>query len=181
MCQLGLGLLPLLDQFRPLSNVGPIPSPPHYLPVIGISAPGVLVVLGIRGWVLWCVLAHSRWLLAGAWTPGLGRAYDWGVICPGVSDLWVHCWICSGVDGCRRGLWARRCSSLGLLHCGCWVVSLAFSPAPSWGGSGSPGSGSPGVPVLWGAFGCLWLGFPPYLSQVLGGRSVAPHTYYCIF
>ncbi|MEQ2248615.1 hypothetical protein ILYODFUR_020801 [Ilyodon furcidens] len=35
---LGLGLLPLLDQFRPPLNVGPIPSPPHYLSVVGISA-----------------------------------------------------------------------------------------------------------------------------------------------
>ncbi|MED6239164.1 hypothetical protein ATANTOWER_002841 [Ataeniobius toweri] len=41
-----------------------------------------------------------------------------GMICPGVSGLWVHGWICSGVDGCRRGPWARRCISLGLLHCG---------------------------------------------------------------
>ncbi|MEQ2229308.1 hypothetical protein ILYODFUR_017552 [Ilyodon furcidens] len=54
----------------PPSNVGPIPSLPNYLPVVGVSAPGVLVVLSIRGWVLWCVLANSRWLLAGAWSPG---------------------------------------------------------------------------------------------------------------
>ncbi|KAK5614028.1 hypothetical protein CRENBAI_012256 [Crenichthys baileyi] len=45
-----------------------------------VSLPaGELVVLGIR--VLWCVLAHSRWLLAGAWTPGLSRASAWGVMC----------------------------------------------------------------------------------------------------
>ncbi|MED6234095.1 hypothetical protein ATANTOWER_022212, partial [Ataeniobius toweri] len=126
---------------------------------------GVLVVLSIRGWVLWCVLAHSWWLLAGAWTPGLCRASAWGVICPGVSGLWVHGWICSGVDGCRQGLWTRRCSSLGLLHCGCWVVPLGLSPALLWGGCGSPDNGSPG------AFRYLWLGSPPYLSQVQGGRG----------
>ncbi|MEQ2300832.1 hypothetical protein AMECASPLE_029914 [Ameca splendens] len=58
-----------------------------------------------------------------------------------------------------------------------WDSPLLFSG----GGYGSPSSGSPGVPVLWGAFGCLWLGSPPYLSLVRGGRSVAPHTHYCIF
>ncbi|MEQ2302504.1 hypothetical protein AMECASPLE_007429 [Ameca splendens] len=58
--------------------------------------------------------------------------------------------MCSGVDGCRWGLWAHRCSSLRLLHCGCWVVPLGFSPAPLWGGYSSPGGGSPEVPVLWG-------------------------------
>ncbi|MEQ2160290.1 hypothetical protein GOODEAATRI_032078 [Goodea atripinnis] len=99
-----------------------------------VSLPaGVLVVLGIRGWVLWCVLAHSRWLLAGAWTPWLCRASTWGVICLGVSGLWVHGWICSGVDGCWRGLWAHRCSTLGLLHCGCWVIPQGLSPALLWG------------------------------------------------
>ncbi|MED6235211.1 hypothetical protein ATANTOWER_019883, partial [Ataeniobius toweri] len=31
-----------------------------------------------------------------------------------------------------------------------------------------PGDGSPGVPVVWGAFGCLWLGSPLYLSKSRG-------------
>ncbi|MED6255336.1 hypothetical protein ATANTOWER_008096, partial [Ataeniobius toweri] len=122
--RLGLGLLPLLDQF-----------PPRYTTcrwLVSLPA-GVLVVLGVQAWVLWCVLAHSRWLLAGAWTPGLCRASAWGVICPGFSGLWVHGWICSDIDGCRRGLWAHCCSSLGLLHCGCWVVPLGLSPALLWG------------------------------------------------
>ncbi|MEQ2227828.1 hypothetical protein ILYODFUR_002383 [Ilyodon furcidens] len=70
---------------------------------------GVLVVLGIRDWVLWCVLAHSWWLLAGAWNPGLSRASAWGGIGPGVSGLWVYGWISSGVDGCRRGTVAAGC------------------------------------------------------------------------
>ncbi|MEQ2312510.1 hypothetical protein AMECASPLE_031774 [Ameca splendens] len=38
------------------------------------------------------------------------------------------------------------------------------------GDSGNPDDGSPGVPVLWEAFGCLWLGSPPYLSRVQKGR-----------
>ncbi|MEQ2157428.1 hypothetical protein GOODEAATRI_001800 [Goodea atripinnis] len=42
-----------------------------------------LVVLGVQGWVLWCVLAHFWWLLAL-----LGLC--WGVVCPLVSGLWVH-------------------------------------------------------------------------------------------
>ncbi|KAK5617599.1 hypothetical protein CRENBAI_003144 [Crenichthys baileyi] len=83
-----------------------------------------------------------------AWTPGLCRASAWGVICPRVLGLWVHGWICSGVDGCRRDLWALRCSSPGLLHCRCWVVPLGFPPAPFWGGHGSPCGGSSGAPVL---------------------------------
>ncbi|MED6242201.1 hypothetical protein ATANTOWER_001527 [Ataeniobius toweri] len=32
------------------------------------------------------------------------------------------------------------------------------------------GVGPPGVPVLWGAFGCLWLRFPLCVSRVRGGR-----------
>ncbi|MED6247055.1 hypothetical protein ATANTOWER_028936 [Ataeniobius toweri] len=55
-----------------------------------------------------CTHGSPPWLLAEAWTPGLCRASAWGVICPGVSGLWDHGWICLGVDGCRRGLWARR-------------------------------------------------------------------------
>ncbi|MED6240281.1 hypothetical protein ATANTOWER_018628 [Ataeniobius toweri] len=61
-----------------------------------VSLPtGVLVVLSVLGWVLWWMPAHSLWLLARAWTPGLCRASTWGVIC-----LWVHGWICPGVDSC---------------------------------------------------------------------------------
>ncbi|MEQ2223113.1 hypothetical protein ILYODFUR_033461 [Ilyodon furcidens] len=35
---------------------------------------------------------------------------------------------------------------------------------------GSPGGGPPGIPVLWGAFGCLWLRSPLCLSWVQGGQ-----------
>ncbi|MED6283880.1 hypothetical protein CHARACLAT_013573 [Characodon lateralis] len=76
------------------------------------------------------------WLFAGAWSPGLCLASAWGVKCPGVLGLWVHGWICSSVDGCRRSLWALCCSSLELLHCGCWVdplVELGGSPVLLWG------------------------------------------------
>ncbi|MEQ2178020.1 hypothetical protein GOODEAATRI_009681 [Goodea atripinnis] len=86
------------------------------------------------------------------------------------------------VDSCRRGLWARRCGSLGLLHCRCWVVPLGLSTALLWGGCGSPGGGSPGVPVLWGAFGCLWLGSPLCPPREHGaGRWVLklPIAYFC--
>ncbi|MED6243368.1 hypothetical protein ATANTOWER_019199 [Ataeniobius toweri] len=38
--------------------------------------------------------------------------------------------------------------------------------------------GPSGVPALWVAFGYLWLRSPACLSQVLGGRSVAPHVCY---
>ncbi|MED6259098.1 hypothetical protein ATANTOWER_016954 [Ataeniobius toweri] len=54
-----------------------------------VSQPaGVHAVHGVRGWVLWCVLAHSHWLLASAWAPGFCRAYAWGVMCPRVSDAY---------------------------------------------------------------------------------------------
>ncbi|MEQ2296039.1 hypothetical protein AMECASPLE_020763 [Ameca splendens] len=78
---------------------------------------GVFVVLGVWGWVLWRVPAHSRRLLAMAQALWLCRTSAWGVMCPRVLGLWVHDWICSGVDG--WGLWARCCRSLRLLHCGC--------------------------------------------------------------
>ncbi|MEQ2255501.1 hypothetical protein ILYODFUR_014517 [Ilyodon furcidens] len=78
-------------------------------------------------------------------------------MCPGVLGLWVHGWICTSVDNCQWGLWACCSSSLGLLHCGYWVVAQGLSFALLWGGCGSPGGGPAGVPMLWGALGCLWL------------------------
>ncbi|MED6231742.1 hypothetical protein ATANTOWER_006849 [Ataeniobius toweri] len=74
----------------------------------------------------------------------------------------------SGIVGCWRGLWARHCSSLGLLHGGCRVVLLGLSSALLWVVCGSNSSGPAGVPVPWGAFGCLWLRCPPCLSLVQG-------------
>ncbi|MEQ2233373.1 hypothetical protein ILYODFUR_021072 [Ilyodon furcidens] len=164
--RLGLGLLPLLDQFRPPIKCGAYSLTPHYLPVVGVSArrctcssqylgmgalvcAGSLPVSACRG--------LDPWTLSGLC---LGSDVSWG--------LWVHGWICSAIDGCRRGLWARHCSSLRLLHCGCWVVPLGFSPAPLLGDYSTPFGGSPGVLVLWGAFGCLWLRSPLYLSLVQG-------------
>ncbi|MED6277510.1 hypothetical protein CHARACLAT_014220 [Characodon lateralis] len=164
--RLGLGLLPLLDQFRPPSNVGPISSPPHYLPVVSVSA----------SWCTCCsrCLGLVALVCTGSLpvTPGPCQASA----CDMSRGLWVHGWIYSGVDGCLQVPWARRCSSLGLLHCNCWVVPLGLSPAFLWGDCGSPGDGSPWVPVL-----CLWLRYPPYLSQVQAGRFVARYTRYCIF
>ncbi|MEQ2185915.1 hypothetical protein GOODEAATRI_023028 [Goodea atripinnis] len=51
---------------------------------------------------------------------------------------------------------------------GVCLVPLGLSPALVWGVCGSPAGGSPGVPVLWGPFGCLWFRCPPYLSWVQG-------------
>ncbi|MEQ2281125.1 hypothetical protein AMECASPLE_027180 [Ameca splendens] len=73
------------------------------------------------------------------------------------------------------------CDSLVLsqLHLD-WAVQVCLVLLPlldrSVAGSGPPlvifPSGGPlGVPMLWGAFGCLWLRCPPCLSRVLGGRS----------
>ncbi|KAK5605131.1 hypothetical protein CRENBAI_024930 [Crenichthys baileyi] len=96
-CELGLGLLPLLDQFRPPSNLGPIPSPPHCLPVVGISAcrctcgsrypelgalvcAGSLLVAACRGLDPWapsglCLGSYMSWGLKslGPWLDLLGR------------------------------------------------------------------------------------------------------------
>ncbi|MEQ2252882.1 hypothetical protein ILYODFUR_026422 [Ilyodon furcidens] len=89
------------------------------------------------------------------------------MICPGFSDVWE--WL----DLLRR----RQ------LPAGPVGSSLQLLGASAlWMLGGSPGTlscsslgeelllfsydGSPGVPVLWGAFGCLWLRSPPYLSQV---------------
>ncbi|MED6250034.1 hypothetical protein ATANTOWER_023533 [Ataeniobius toweri] len=119
MCQLGLGLLPLLDQFRPPSNVAPIPSPPHYLPVVGISAPrctcsswypglgalvcaGSLPVAACRRLDPW---ARSGLCLGGDMSEGLGSLGPWldllrrrrlpagpvssSLQLPGASALWL--------------------------------------------------------------------------------------------
>ncbi|MEQ2276377.1 hypothetical protein XENORESO_018704 [Xenotaenia resolanae] len=75
--------------------------------------------------------------------------------------------------------------SRGLGSLGPWLdvfgpreVLLGGSPGTlscsSLGGCGGSGDGSPGVPVLWEAFGCLWLRSPPYLSQVQWGWYHAP-------
>ncbi|MED6253361.1 hypothetical protein ATANTOWER_027546 [Ataeniobius toweri] len=89
-----------------------------------VSLPaGLLVVLGVRGWVC-----------AGSLPVAACQGLDpWALsgLCLGsdmfrVSGLWVHGWIYSGVDGCRRGLWARRCSSLELLQCGYSVVPMGL-------------------------------------------------------
>ncbi|MEQ2293461.1 hypothetical protein AMECASPLE_033682 [Ameca splendens] len=82
----------------PPSNVGLISSPPHYLPVVGVSA---------------------RWCTCGSWCLGSGDLVSAGSLpvaaCQGLdpwalsglyfgSDisrgLWVNGWICSGIDGC---------------------------------------------------------------------------------
>ncbi|MED6260645.1 hypothetical protein ATANTOWER_025146 [Ataeniobius toweri] len=184
----------------PPSNVGPISSPPHYLPVVGVSVrwctcvfwcPGLgalvcegsLSVAACQGLDSW---ALSGLCLGSDMSRGLGSLGPWmdllghrrlpvgpvgsSLQLPGASALWLlggspgtlPCSSLGGVavvpalvlDGCRWGLWARRCSSLGLLHCGCWVVPLGLSPALLWGGCSSPGVGSPGVPVLCGG---LWM------------------------
>ncbi|MEQ2256393.1 hypothetical protein ILYODFUR_023738 [Ilyodon furcidens] len=109
--KLGLGLLPLLDQFRPTLQMGGLFPPRHTT----------------------CQCTCGSWypLLVSGCLPGPGPlgSDPWALsdLCLGsdVSQgLWVHGWICSGVDSGRRGLWARRCSSLGFLHCGSRVVPL---------------------------------------------------------
>ncbi|MED6290834.1 hypothetical protein CHARACLAT_017489 [Characodon lateralis] len=83
--------------------------------------------------------------------------------------LGVHGWICSGIDSWQR--------DLGLLHCGCWVVPLRLSSVLLWGGDSSPSNGPHGVPVLWGAFGCLLLRCPLCLSQVCGSSHLLLHIF----
>ncbi|MED6262531.1 hypothetical protein ATANTOWER_021187 [Ataeniobius toweri] len=69
---------------------------------------------------------------------------------PGVSGLWFHGWFCCSVDSCRQGLWARRCSSVGLLHCGSWVVPLWLSSVLLWGFAIIPAVVLPGSPCSGG-------------------------------
>ncbi|MEQ2257565.1 hypothetical protein ILYODFUR_036014 [Ilyodon furcidens] len=146
-----------------LSPGSAIFSPPHSLPVAGVSA-------------CWCI--------GGSRCPGLGAlvcagslpvaaCQDLGPLalsglCLGgdmPKGLRVHGWMYSGVGSWRWGLWARRCSSLGLLHCGCWVVPLGPSSALLWWEVAVISGGSLDV--------CG--------SDLQGGRSVDPHTCYCIF
>ncbi|MED6280229.1 hypothetical protein CHARACLAT_008579 [Characodon lateralis] len=125
------------------SNVGPISSPPHYLPVPGVSA-------------RWCIggsrcLGLCAFVCAGslpaAACQDLGPLALLGLCLgsdvPGVSDLWVHGWICSGVDPC---LSARHSTAAAERFP--WGSPLLFSN----GGCSSPSGGPPGVPV-----GSLWM------------------------
>ncbi|MED6244206.1 hypothetical protein ATANTOWER_031330 [Ataeniobius toweri] len=109
----------------PPSNVEPISSLLHSLPVAGVSAH--LCIGGSRCLGLGALMCAGSLPVAGC--QGLGplalSGLCLGVMCPRVLGLWVHGWICSYVE---------------------------------------PGGGPPGVPVLWGAFGCLWLRSPPCLS-----------------
>ncbi|MEQ2282057.1 hypothetical protein AMECASPLE_036622 [Ameca splendens] len=100
--RLGLGRLPLLDQFRPHSNVGPIPSPPHYLPVVGISA-------------RWCTCG-SRYLGFGA------------LVCAG--SLLVGA--CRGMDPwAQSGLCLESDMSRGLGSLGPWLDLLGCRRLPA--------------------------------------------------
>ncbi|MEQ2227368.1 hypothetical protein ILYODFUR_037008 [Ilyodon furcidens] len=131
-------------------DVGPISSLPHYLPVAGVSAHWctcVSLCLGLGALVCAGSLLVAAYQDLGPWAlSGLCLGSDVSL------GLWVHGWICCGVDSCWLGPWARRSSSLGLLCCGCWVVPLGLSSALLLGGCGSPSNGSPWVPVLWDAF-----------------------------
>ncbi|MEQ2257038.1 hypothetical protein ILYODFUR_030323 [Ilyodon furcidens] len=104
----------------PPSNVGPIPSPPHYLPVVGVSA---------------------RWCTCGSRYPGLGALVCAGSLpvaaCQGL-DPWALSGLCLGSD-MSRGLgslvpWldllSRRRLPVGPLR---WVSAL-------WLLGGSPGT-----------------------------------------
>ncbi|MEQ2246204.1 hypothetical protein ILYODFUR_035859 [Ilyodon furcidens] len=61
-------------------SLGPPPNgvsisyPPHSLRGLVSLLAGVLVVLGVWGWVLWYVPAHSRWLWLGS-PPCLSRVH----------------------------------------------------------------------------------------------------------
>ncbi|MEQ2254018.1 hypothetical protein ILYODFUR_038588 [Ilyodon furcidens] len=144
--RLGLGLLLLLDQLMPSHIMGGLFPPRHTTCRWFESLPaGVLGVLGVWGRVLWCVLAHSWWLLAGTWPPGLCQASAWGGgVSRGLGSLgpWLD------LLGRGRLLAGPVGSSLRLPRC--WVVPLGLSTALLWGGGGSPGGGSSGVPELWG-------------------------------
>ncbi|MEQ2303176.1 hypothetical protein AMECASPLE_013970 [Ameca splendens] len=148
----------------PPSNVGPIPSPPHYLPVVGVSPRWCTCGSRYLGWVLWCELAQSRWLLARAWTLGLCRGSPWRVISPRVSGLWVHGRICLGVDGCR---------ACGLITPAPWGFCTV---AARWFPWDSPLLFSGGVVVVLAVvlLGFLHSGGP---LDVCGLMSVAPYLF----
>ncbi|MEQ2173060.1 hypothetical protein GOODEAATRI_027771 [Goodea atripinnis] len=97
-------------------------------------------------------LRHHR-IIARACVQYLCPGLEWPC---GVFAIWVHGWIC--IDSCQRGLLARCCSSLGLLHCDCWVVPLGLSSAALWGGCGSPRGGPPFGPggQVCGSSHSLW-------------------------
>ncbi|MED6240818.1 hypothetical protein ATANTOWER_028705 [Ataeniobius toweri] len=148
------------------SNVGPISSLPNYLQVVGVSAhqctcgsrcvglgalvcAGSLPVASCQGLDPWGLLGLC---LGSDMSQGLGSLRPW-------LDLLGRSWLPAEPVG--SSLQLPGASALWLLG-----GSPGTLPCSSLEGCGCPGGGSPGVPVLWGFFGCLWLGSPPYLSWV---------------
>ncbi|MED6267246.1 hypothetical protein CHARACLAT_010227 [Characodon lateralis] len=80
----------------PPSNVGPISSLPHYLPVVGVSARRCSCGSQYLG--LGALVCAGSLLVA---LLGLCLASD---MSRGLRSLVHGYWICSGVDGYRRGL-----------------------------------------------------------------------------
>ncbi|MED6249294.1 hypothetical protein ATANTOWER_012050 [Ataeniobius toweri] len=117
LCQVGSWAAP--------SPGSAISSAPHFRPVAGVC---LLVYWWFSVSEAGCFVVCQ--LIPGGCLPGPGPLALLG-LCLGVSGFWVHGWICSGIDGCRQGQWARHCSSLGLLHCAAgwfpWDSPLLFS------------------------------------------------------
>ncbi|MEQ2289671.1 hypothetical protein AMECASPLE_035568 [Ameca splendens] len=97
----------------------------------------------------------AGWCVGGSQCLGLGA-----LVCAG--SLPVAAWQGLGPLALSGLFWGvvHPCSGIDT-HSALWLPG-----GPSW------------VPALWVAFGYLWLRSPACLSQVLGGRSVAPHVCY---
>ncbi|MEQ2229829.1 hypothetical protein ILYODFUR_022872 [Ilyodon furcidens] len=164
--RLGVGLLPLLDQFRPPIKCGAYFLPAHYLLVVGVSA---------------------RRCTCGSQCPGLGALVCAGSLpvaaCWGL-DPWALSGLCLGSDVSRGldslGPWldvlGRRRLPAGPVGSSLqfpWASALwplGFSPAVLWGVAVVPAVVLLGFLSYGGAFGCLWLGSSRYLSRVQGGQ-----------
>ncbi|MEQ2253717.1 hypothetical protein ILYODFUR_035253 [Ilyodon furcidens] len=76
---------------------------PHSLPVAGVSACWYTCGSRVQSWVLWYVCSL---LVAACWglDPWTLSGLCLGSYVSRVSGLWVHGWICYGVDGGACGL-----------------------------------------------------------------------------
>lgn len=116
---------------------------------------GALVFLGVCGWVFGWVVAHSQRLLCMTWPSWL-----WLTTPTTQAGWWAWCsWVSGPGPGAQSALAQLAAGStcglisvaLGLLHCGCWLLTYALLQVGA----------AIVLEVVWGG---LWMSVAPVTS-----------------